>query len=158
MKTYKDLVVKEEEIEGEYNDECPQCDMEQPDGDEAPSASFSLNDEYKTKIENSLSKLEEMMNLVLDSTLRFKVEECGSGIKISANASDSIKAKLFSSVKIESNCVNNFEKESNTGHSITKFFFKAIIGSKDGSEVEVNIPNNEYWFDFDLNDWMVIKK
>lgn len=160
MKTYNDLITNEEEIDGEYQDtECPSCDtMEQPNGEEAPTTTFTIGNEYKTKIENSLSKLEGAMSTALEAEIRFKTENCDNGIKLIANVTDAIKANIFKSLSIESQCASDFEKEPNTGHSITKFFFKAIIEAEDGSEVEVNIPSNEYWFDFDLNDWMVIKK
>lgn len=158
MKSYTDLIsANEEEIEGVYDDSLEASYSEAPE--KTAEVKFSIGKEYQANIENSLSRLESKVSSDIDADVRFKVEECDCGIKIaSTNIANVIGTKLFKSVVIESGCVSDFEKEPSTGHSIAKFYFKAKIEGSDSNPIEISIPNGEYWFDFDLNDWMSIKK
>jgi len=158
MKTYTDILSKSEEVEGEYKDDAVQSEI--AGETEAPAqeqVKFSVSPEYAAKIENSLAALEGVMSQTYDNTIRLRVEKLDCGIKVSSTNLDE-KSKMYKSITIESNCVNDFSKDQNTGHSISKFIFKSIITTFSGEEVEVPIEHSEYWFDYDLNDWMVIMK
>ena len=156
MKTYTDILSKDEEVEGEYRDDTVAVAPEE-NQETTEQVKFSVSPEYVAKIEKSLANLEAVMSETYDNTIRLKVEKLDCGVKVSSINLDD-KAKMYKSIVIESNCVNDFNKDANTGHSISKFIFTSIITTFDNQEIEVPIENSEYWFDYDLNDWMVIMK